>query len=458
MDSISEMEVEPTLEDADMESDSSSDSENGSENVQKGVYLPGKPLAEDEELICDESAYVMLHQAHTGAPCLSFDVIQDNLGENRNSFPMTTYIVAGTQAAKAHVNSVIIMKMSNLQRTSKEKTDDDDDEDESDSDDDDDDTEKEMKKPRMECALIKHHGCINRIRAANISDKTLVASWSELGRVNIWNITEQLEAVNDPEILKTYEKEAKGDLVKPTFTFSGHQQEGYGMDWSPVAQGVLATGDCRRDIHVWHPSEGATWKVDQRPLIGHTESVEDLQWSPNERSVLASCSVDKSIRIWDCRAAPSKACMLICDNAHLSDINVISWNKNEPLIASGGDDGFLHIWDLRQFQSKTPIASFKHHTNHITTVEWHPTDSTVLASGGADDQIAIWDLAVERDTEASSMSASTNESELNNLPPQLLFIHQGQTDVKELHWHKQLPGVISSTAHSGFNIFKTISV
>lgn len=59
---------------------------------------------EDEELICDESAYVMLHQAHTGAPCLSFDVIQDNLGENRDSFPMTSYIVSGTQAAKAHVN------------------------------------------------------------------------------------------------------------------------------------------------------------------------------------------------------------------------------------------------------------------------------------------------------------------------------------------------------------------
>lgn len=59
---------------------------------------------EDEELICDESAYVMLHQAHTGAPCLSFDVIQDNLGDIRDTFPMTTYIVAGTQAAKAHVN------------------------------------------------------------------------------------------------------------------------------------------------------------------------------------------------------------------------------------------------------------------------------------------------------------------------------------------------------------------
>lgn len=231
------------------------------------------------------------------------------------------------------------------------------------------------------------------------------------------------------------------------------------MDWCPTEAGVLATGDCRRDIHIWKPSEGGVWNVDQRSLVGHEQSVEDLQWSPNERSVLASCSVDKSIRIWDCRVNPSSACMLTCDNAHESDVNVISWNRQEPLIASGGDDGFLHIWDLRQFQNKTPIATFKHHTNYITTVEWHPTDSTVLASGGADNQVAIWDFSVEPDEmDADDETKLKNDREVSELPPQLLFIHQGQQDVKELHWHPQLPGVILSTAHSGFNIFRTISV
>lgn len=48
MDNISEMDQDTILEDADMEGDSSSsDDEGGEENVEKGVYLPGKPLGCD---------------------------------------------------------------------------------------------------------------------------------------------------------------------------------------------------------------------------------------------------------------------------------------------------------------------------------------------------------------------------------------------------------------------------
>lgn len=93
-------------DDDDDDDDNSSDGdENKATKMEKSqVYLPGKPLDADEELVCDESAYVMLHQAKTGAPCLSFDIVRDQLGENRDAFPLSCYIVAGSQAAKAHVN------------------------------------------------------------------------------------------------------------------------------------------------------------------------------------------------------------------------------------------------------------------------------------------------------------------------------------------------------------------
>jgi ribosome assembly protein RRB1 len=66
------------------------------------------------------------------------------------------------------------------------------------------------------------------------------------------------------------------------------------------------------------------------------------------------------LRIWDTRLAPNKANMLTISDAHDNDINVINWNKKDPLIVSGGDDGKLMIWDLRQFKVYTFIFNMTH--------------------------------------------------------------------------------------------------
>lgn len=100
----------------DVENESSSEEESSdneemeeqANDSRPDVYLPGQPLKDGEELVCDESAYIMLHQAQTGAPCLSFDIICDQLGNNRETFPLTCYFAAGTQAAKTHVNRYAI--------------------------------------------------------------------------------------------------------------------------------------------------------------------------------------------------------------------------------------------------------------------------------------------------------------------------------------------------------------
>ncbi len=101
---------------------------------------------------------LIVFQFILGAPCLSFDVLQDQLGDNREEFPHTMYLVAGTQADKALANNVIVMKMSNLHKTKKEKEEDEEEGSDSESE------EDEDEKPELETAMIKHNGGINRIR------------------------------------------------------------------------------------------------------------------------------------------------------------------------------------------------------------------------------------------------------------------------------------------------------
>jgi len=422
------------------------------------AYLPGQEIAEGEELVMDDQAYTIYHQASLGPPCLSFDVIPDHLGNDRaDSYPMTIYGVAGTQASKMSANSIIVFKMHNLhpiKRKNKEKEDDDDSDEESDEDDEDiaEDPEKE---PKLKIAALKHNGCINRVRFKTIGDTSLASAWSEQGTVGIWSLDHCLQKVEQPGA--NSEKDQR-EATSPLFSFKGHQTEGFAMNWSPTMPGVLATGDCKKDIYVWKPSQdAASWAID-KPLKGHTASVEDVIWSPNETNVLASCSVDKSIRIWDCRVNPDRANMLTAVNAHSSDVNVIDWNKNEPFLASGGDDNMVKIWDLRSFDKGQPVAVFKHHSQPVTSVEWHPKDFSVLASSGADNQIALWDLAIEQDSEQEKTDGNNQDLELKEVPPQLLFIHQGMQDVKELHWHQQIPGLLIATSQTGFDVFRTISV
>jgi len=396
------------------------------------VFIPGvNKLESGEELEYDSSAYEMLHKLRMDWPCLSFDVIKDKLGAQRTKFPLTTYFVAGTQAGNDSSNSIMIMKASQLHRTKYDDEEEGISDEEEDLDDD----------PELEHKNIKHNGCINRIRVMPQASN-IVSTWSDNGRVYLWDITQYINSLDTPPTTKL--------SAKPIKELHCHKTEGFAMDWSHITPGRLLTGDCGKQIYLTEMKDNTTWVQATTPFLGHTDSVEDLQWSPSEETVFASCSVDKTIKIWDLREKRAHARSF---KAADCDINVISWNKLvSHLLASGADDGTFRVWDLRSLigtsGDATSVGNFKWHTDQITSIQWDPNDESVLAIAGADNQITLWDLSVEEDAEDRAVASEID------VPPQLLFVHQGQTEIKELHFHPQIPGVILSTAEDGFNIFK----
>lgn len=429
-------------------------------DVDRDTFIVGRhKLAAGETLAPDLSTYDMLHTLQSDWPCLSIDIVRDQLGNERKSYPATLYAVAGTQAdaARARENQLMVMKLSGLSRMDREG---------SESEDEEDDGEDEETDPILETKSIPLSTATNRIRAhqcpqasSSRPPTTLTASMAESGQVLIHDVTPHLTSFDVPGTTITPTQN------KPVSTIRAHKNvEGFALDWSAHqahAAGTLLTGDVAGQIYLTTRHESGSFATDATPFTGHRETVEELQWSPSEANVFASGGNDGCVKVFDARSK-SRRPALSC-RVSGTDVNVLSWSAQTPhLLASGHEDGSWAVWDLRTWKDPSnvtkssnkgsapsvtnpqSVASFSFHKEQVTSLEWHPTDDSIVMVAAGDNTLTLWDLAVELDDEESRYTAG-----VSGLPPQLLFVHYME-EVKEGHWHPQIPGCVMATGGSGF--------
>ena len=96
------------------------------------------------------------------------------------------------------------------------------------------------KEPKLTAAMVRHNGCVNRIRSYNFGEVVLAANWSERGAVHIWNLNDQLKATTDKQAMNNFIKNVQ-KKVKPVYSFEGFTNEGYALDWSTVNKGPSFT-------------------------------------------------------------------------------------------------------------------------------------------------------------------------------------------------------------------------
>ncbi|KAI9230721.1 MAG: WD40-repeat-containing domain protein [Piptocephalis tieghemiana] len=151
----------------------------------------------------------------------------------------------------------------------------------------------------------------------------------------------------------------------------------------------------------------------------HSKSISSLVWWPQDTGAFLSASYDASVVLWDTETMEPSRVFRIQDRVY--DLSV-SPTATHTLIASATK---ATLYDLGGTQSHylRLVDARTRHQDAILAVEWSPRDEYILASGGLDGLVHLWDV---RSARSKLMSLSKNDPlEMNSLNPKPPRAHDG---------------------------------
>ncbi|XP_076948433.1 cell division cycle 20.5, cofactor of APC complex-like [Bidens hawaiensis] len=121
-------------------------------------------------------------------------------------------------------------------------------------------------------------------------------------------------------------------------------------------------------------------------LEGHHAMVGATSWNGH---ILTSGS-SQAILNHDVRVGNS---LVSCLKAHRNQVCGLKWSITGNLLASGGDDSVVYIWEASRMNSARFVHRFTNHVAAVKALAWCPYNFQVLASGGGtnDGCIKLWD-------------------------------------------------------------------
>lgn len=118
-------------------------------------------------------------------------------------------------------------------------------------------------------------------------------------------------------------------------------------------------------------------------LDGHNTRVGSLAWN---NDLLCSGSRDRIILMRDIRCPTTSQKKLV---GHRQEVCGLKWSPDKKLLASGGNDNKLLVWNL---SSTSPYQTYSDHSAAVKAIAWSPHQHGLLASGGGtmDKTIRFW--------------------------------------------------------------------
>lgn len=163
--------------------------------------------------------------------------------------------------------------------------------------------------------------------------------------------------------------------------------------------------------------------------------------------MLSTASKDRTILNRDLRMKEQYVSSIV---AHKEEVCGIKWSFDDRLLASGGNDNRLKVWDIRSQRTSQPLFKFSSHKAAVKAIAWSPHQANVLASGGgtADKQIKFWNTKLGIETQSIYTGSQVCSLMYSKSSNEIVSTHGYQDNAIVVWKNPSMKKVATLTGHS----------
>ncbi|XP_036596335.1 fizzy-related protein homolog [Trichosurus vulpecula] len=218
------------------------------------------------------------------------------------------------------------------------------------------------------------------------------------------------------------------------------------VGWSERGK-FVAIGTQKGAVQIWDVAAEKRVSV----LEGHKGRVGVLAWNADQ---ISSGSRDRWVLQRDVRAKPQQSRRWL--RGHKKEVCGLKWSPDRQLLASGGSDNMLLLWNPASLK---PIQQYAKHEAAVKAIAWSPHQRGLLASGGgtADRCVRFWDTLTRQPLQSVNTGSQVCNLAWSRHSNELVSTH-GYSENQIVVWrYPSLTQVAKLTGHSYRVLYLAVS-